>query len=410
MSAGQLGAALSYKIKESRWNKNLNMVEVLSKMNVSSTVNVEDIPSVARNDWEYSIHMSKILPHVPPTLHHMVFMIDYAFIHYVKLGVNMSKLGVFLTELEKIGEIDNVRIAILACIIGDFDVAIKERDCGDVPGLIEAAVSVGWLGSYRATIREHFRSMLGSIDIPEDVKTVIAEAPGIAVSDVIEDCELLANMSASAQPDYLNYTTDRSWDDVALELLGSYRKGISGKSPNPKKLFSQLRVAGWSPGAKMNKSAIELLIADPGFSGIVLKSEVITSKDPRAYVCGNYTDCCMDSSSAYITDYLETACRFFIVSIRTGDGSWRIIAQSLLPPVNGAVVLDNIEVAKHRDDIHSHIERAYMSYIRSLSVPVYIGNHNDLNIKGTPGVGPELVHDHLYSDYSPDNCIVVSGD
>jgi hypothetical protein len=299
-------------------------------------------------------------------------------------------------------------------------VEFEDLSDSQVLSLESALKQVEWAGSYRSTMRSQFvRCMVSSglVGLAESTIAVLAAAPGIDIEDVKTDILLLQKMEVDAPQLYGPvYITDRSWNSVATELLGSYKRGIPGRSDNAKRLFSELRKTGWSPGSdRIPMSAIELLIADPAFTSEVVKVEMISHLDPRAYIVGNYTDCCMSSNSQYITDYLESEYRFLVVSRQLGCGEWRIVAQSVIPHVIGdGVVLDNIEIAKHvTSECRVLIAKAYLYFVETYTVdnhlvPVYQGmGYNDLVLPGKKGEGPALVSQYNYSDYDSGHCIVV---
>lgn len=98
-----------------------------------------------------------------------------------------------------------------------------------------------------------------------------------------------------------------------------------------------------------------------------IKVEVAKKSDPRWWVSGNHTNCCMPLESWKNQDYIlreDTA--YFIISLIDEYEQESIIAQSVLVAANSdnsenfdTLAIDNIEVANNAIKYNSHLEAAY---------------------------------------------------
>ena len=194
--------------------------------------------------------------------------------------------------------------------------------------------------------------------------------------------------------------TSRDLTDVLQEGLGSRSPGkeISGTADFPRKLFHQLRtmIAGRTLGDRkmivkdllkdiptdLEEEIMTLLQEQNVDIGPIIEAEVHAKSDPKGWVSGNYTDCCMPFGSSINTDYMfNPSTQYFTIK-----QSGRIVAQSVI--VDGqdkrdggdVVILDNIEVANNYKKLAPLLSRAYQTFwTEYTSKPVKVGTgHSDL--------------------------------
>ena len=185
---------------------------------------------------------------------------------------------------------------------------------------------------------------------------------------------------------------------VLKKALGSWKENVRGTANSPKKLFSQLKnlVKGKNIDdrnmtvadllkdipADLEEEIILLLEKQNVDIGQKIEAEVHAKSDPSAWVCGNYTDCCMSFGNSNNTDYMfNSSTQYFTVKV-----GGRIIAQSVV--VDGrnnlnnedVVILDNIEVANNYMKFTPILSNVYRRFwTEYTSKPVKIGTgYSDL--------------------------------
>lgn len=197
---------------------------------------------------------------------------------------------------------------------------------------------------------------------------------------------------------YKRLFAGRSLTHALEEGLGSYKKKIKGTALNPKKLFntlSDLIKERDFEGRKMQvtdllksipidleDSIIKLLQDQKVDIGPIVEAQVHAKSDPEAWVCGNYTDCCMPFGAKNNTDYMfNPSTQYF--TIKYND---RIVAQSVVvDSINrknneDVIILDNIEVANNYRKFTPLLANVYQTFwTEYTNLPVKIGTgYSDL--------------------------------
>ncbi len=199
---------------------------------------------------------------------------------------------------------------------------------------------------------------------------------------------------------------DRPLTAVLAEALGSREKEIKGTAKSPKKLYKQLnqlikgRTIDEESGERkmqikdlLNKVPIDLeekilsLLQQQNVNVDIVEAQIHAKSDPKGWVCGNYTDCCMSFGTSTNTDYMfNLSTQYFTVAY-----NGRIVAQSVVVDAENmkdgtpVVILDNIEVAKNYKQLSPQIAKAYQKFWSEYtSKPVKIGiDNSDLTLPGS---------------------------
>jgi|GEM_PF-2398915 len=178
--------------------------------------------------------------------------------------------------------------------------------------------------------------------------------------------------------------------------VGSYKEKIKGTAANPQQLYydlneliknkeidgKKMKVADLfeKVPAYLEENIFEILKKNGVDIGEIFTATVHRKSDPEAWVCGNYTDCCMNFLTGKNKDYLfNEATQYF--TIKKGD---RIIAQSVLVDSidkrdqSSVIVLDNIEVAHNYQQFLPILSNIYNKFWTDYSsLPVKIGTDNN---------------------------------
>ncbi|GBR74261.1 hypothetical protein NO1_1469 [Candidatus Termititenax aidoneus] len=127
---------------------------------------------------------------------------------------------------------------------------------------------------------------------------------------------------------------------------------------NSKMNVFQAYLTGQLELGKEDAEQIKAILLKYGYTeiGRKLKVEICRKSDPRGWVCGDYTDCCMPFGSEQNCQYITREdIAYFIVSLVNPDGSEDLVMQSVLVAATDqaksreftTLVIDNIELA-HR--------------------------------------------------------------
>ncbi len=190
----------------------------------------------------------------------------------------------------------------------------------------------------------------------------------------------------------------RPLTDALKEGLGSFKMKIRGTAKDPKGLFHEIRqlIKGRMVGEKqmevtdlfqnvpidIEEDIIRLLQDQQVDIGPTVEAQVHAKSDPKGWVCGNYTDCCMPFGDYKNTDYMfGKSTQYFTIKY-----NGRIVAQSVV--IDGqdrrkgeeVVILDNIEVANNYKNLSPLLARVYQTYwAEYTSRPVKVGTgYSDL--------------------------------
>lgn len=95
--------------------------------------------------------------------------------------------------------------------------------------------------------------------------------------------------------------------------------------------------------------------------GRKLKVEICRKSDPRGWVCGDYTDCCMTFTTSKNRQYIvREDIAYFIVSIVDAEQTEDIVMQSVLvAATEDTIAIDNIEIAKRAMEYRHALVSAY---------------------------------------------------
>lgn len=192
--------------------------------------------------------------------------------------------------------------------------------------------------------------------------------------------------------------TKRPLSELLREGLGSYKDKIRGTAQNPKGLFNSIRnliqdreINGRpmeitdllkEVPLEIEEDILNFLQMQKVSVGPILEATIHAKSDPEGWVCGNYTDCCMDFGESNNTDYMfNKGTQYFTVK-----QNGRIIAQSVIVDSidnrtnETVVVLDNIEVAKNYQNQSALLSKVYKTFWSEYtSNEVKIGTgHSDL--------------------------------
>lgn len=192
--------------------------------------------------------------------------------------------------------------------------------------------------------------------------------------------------------------TGRPLTDALREGLGSHKQKIRATAVDPKGLFYALNqlVKGREIGDRkmqvtdllnsvpidLEEAVIKLLQDQKVDIGPIVEAQVHAKSDPKGWVCGNYTDCCMPFGSSYNNDYMfNPSTQYFTIKY-----NGRIVAQSVVVDSRDrennkdVVILDNIEVARNYRNLTPLLSRVYQTFWTEYTgLPVKIGiKHSDL--------------------------------
>lgn len=168
--------------------------------------------------------------------------------------------------------------------------------------------------------------------------------------------------------------------------------------------------------AHLESELIEILLGNKIDVGEVFTAELHSKSDPRAWTCGDYTDCCMPFGSEKNSDYMyNPGTQYFTISRRG-----RIIAQSVV--VDGRNIrtdedeigLDNIEIADNYKQYTSDIDNIYNVFwaqYTSLAVRVGSGYTDLAPTRSSFGINLfKAKHELVYSDILGDNAYLLKKD
>lgn len=218
--------------------------------------------------------------------------------------------------------------------------------------------------------------------------------------------------------------TQRHTTDLLKEALGSRREGVKGKARDVKGLFynlNQLIKDRETGESKRQMQVADLLQSVPydleeevitllqqqtnrDFNvGPLVEAQIHAKSDPEGWVCGNYTDCCMQFGASNNTEYMfSPSTQYFTIKY-----NGRIVAQSVV--VNGfdtqtgedVVILDNIEVANNYQQHSPVLSRVYQTFWSEYtSRPVKIGTgYSDLIPSGAT-LEPNRYRPKTHLEYS----------
>lgn len=99
--------------------------------------------------------------------------------------------------------------------------------------------------------------------------------------------------------------------------------------------------------------------------GRKLKIEILPKSDPRGWVCGDFTDCCMSFTSDKNKEYIYRAdMAYFVISIVDNNDNEDLVAQSVLVQARNdkgvsVIAIDNIEIANRAIKFTAIISQAY---------------------------------------------------
>lgn len=116
-----------------------------------------------------------------------------------------------------------------------------------------------------------------------------------------------------------------------------------------------------------DEESIKAILSQYGYGeiGRTLSLGIAKKSDPKAWVCGDYTDCCMQFTSDKNKEYLTREdMAYFTVSIKDADGGADMVAQSVLVEAedrhgNKEIAIDNIEIANRAIKYRPMIVEAY---------------------------------------------------
>ncbi len=187
----------------------------------------------------------------------------------------------------------------------------------------------------------------------------------------------------------------RSLTEALNEGLGSRKLSIRGTAKDPKGLFNDLRLLVKDRVLGEKKMEVTDLLQDIPTDleekiilllqehrvdiGPTVEAQVHAKSDPKGWVCGNFTDCCMPFGDPKNTDYMfNPSTQYFTVKY-----GGRIVAQSVIvdsldiaehATERNVVILDNIEIAKNYQEFSPLIARVYQTFWSEYtSRPVKVG-------------------------------------
>lgn len=215
---------------------------------------------------------------------------------------------------------------------------------------------------------------------------------------------------------------ERPLHEALVEALGSRKTGKKGTAKDPEQLFGHLRnmleLDETKPGERKPRVQ-DLLVSVPEYYedmvirelveqgvdiGAVIEAKLHAKSDPDGWVCGNWTDCCMEFGTNK-NNNLENGYMFSpVTQYFTVSYNGRIVAQSVAVDARNArdnsdvIILDNIEIAKNfKDRLSPVIARAYRIFWSEYTAkPVKIGTGNsDLTVPGS------ILEDNIYTPKQP---------
>lgn len=223
---------------------------------------------------------------------------------------------------------------------------------------------------------------------------------------------------------------------LVLKALGCRSNKTLPLAENPGLLFKKLSLLAKSAGMKVENlvkevpqeiknQVIELLREHKTPMGDVYTAEVLAKSDPRGWVIGDWTNCCMQFGTGKNDEYMRRRdMAYFIISL-----NGRPIAQSVVVAAQksndalslenatladfDAIALDNVEVSHNFTQHNAVINQCYRdfwsNYSRSHQVIIGLG-HND-STPSTKKVGNywKPLRTMVYSDcFGHSQCYILS--